>query len=446
MAHGGARPNFRRAVLLMTWSSFLVPAAGVVSAPILARALGTEGRGELAAALAPAFLILPVATLGLPEALTNLLARHPSKSRPALGWSALVSSCVGVIALVVTWSALGFLSGGDEELGKLILLSTVLTVPALVVGVMRGAAIGRQMWGEVAVERFIISVLRVALFAGLWYFDALTVWTGVLVNVLIPIVAGAVYWRLLFKPEPDETEKPFQGGTLKPLLTFGSKVWLGAVASMLLSRIGQVLMTPLSSAEDLGLYVVATTISDLPLVVALAIQGAVYGVNSKSNDASQVTKTARMTILVGALGCLVLGGSLPFWIRSLFGQEFGGALVPTLMLLVSALICIPGLMAAAGISAWGRPGLRSIGLGVAIVANVSAFILLVPAFGVIGACWTSIVSNVVLTGYMTTVASRVMGVPINDFLLVRCSDAVQFGNEMTRMARSIRGRLSRQRS
>lgn len=424
----------------MTASSFLVPAAGVLTQPILARELGAAGRGELAAALAPAALAVAVATLGLPEALTYYLAKHPRITRPALLWAALISAGLGGLCLVATVAALPFLSTGDAVLGNLIVLGMALTVPALAVGVLRGAASGRQMWTAIVIERLVNTSLRIVGFVSLWLLGELTVLTAVLVSTLSPIVAGVVYWRLLVRPPHDDTEQPLDGGTLRPLLSFGSRMWLGAVASMLLARIGQILMAPLSSVEDLGLYSVAITISDLPLIVALAIRDTLYGVNSKANDAAGITTTTRLTILVGFLGCAVLGGTLPWWIGPLFGAEFGAATVPTLMLMVSAMICIPGLMAAAGISAWGRPGLRSTGLGVTLVVNVSVFVLLVPSLGVIGACWTSILSNVVMTGFMVAVASRVIGVPVHDFLLVRRSDVALTSREVARLVRRMRSR------
>jgi O-antigen/teichoic acid export membrane protein len=264
--------------------------------------------------------------------------------------------------------------------------------------------------------------------------------TAVLVSCLSPILSGVVYWRLLLRAPNEPGELPMDGGTLRPLLSFGSRIWLGSVASMLLARIGQILMAPLSSVEESGLYSVATTISDLPLIVALAIQGAMFGVNSKVGDAQQLTTAGRLTLLVGFVGCVVMGATLPFWIQPLFGPEFGGATVPPLLLMVSALICIPGLMAATGMSAWGRPGLRSAGLAVTLVVNVSVFVVLVPLFGVCGACWTSVASNVAMTGFMVVVASRVMQVPAGDFLLVRRSDLVRLWREAGRLVARLRRR------
>lgn len=427
----------------MTASSFLVPAAGVLTQPILAQALGVGGRGELAAALAPAALSVAVATLGLPEALTYYLAKHPRITRPALLWATLISSVLGGLCLVAAAGALPFLSAGDVTLGDLVVLATALTIPALVIGVFRGAACGRQMWTTVAAERLVSTSLRILAFVVLWMLGGLTVLTAVLVSCLSPIIAGVVYWRLLLRPPHDDSEQPMDGGTLRPLVSFGSRMWLGAVASMLLARIGQILMAPLSSVEDLGLYSVAVAIADLPLIVAIAIQGTLYGVNSKSEDAAKLTTTTRLTLFIGFAGCAVLGSTLPWWIEPLFGSEFGGATVPTLMLMFSALICIPGLMAATGISAWGRPGLRSVGLGITLIANVSIFVLLVPPLGVIGACWTSIASNVVMTGFMVVAASRVMRVPTRDFLLVRGVDVALTWREGVRLVRLMRRRPAR---
>jgi O-antigen/teichoic acid export membrane protein len=437
------QPTLRRAVILMTASSFLVPAAGVLTQPILAQALGVDGRGELAAAIAPAVLAVSVATLGLPDALTFYIAKRPSLTRRAMLFTSLVTVGLGVACLLVTMSALPFLSAGDAVLGHLIVLGIGLTIPALVIGVLRGAATGRQMWNDIARERLINTVLRIVAFVVLLMIGQLTVLTALLVSCLSPIIAGVVYWRLLLPVPHDDTEPPLEGGLLRTLMSFGCRVWFGSVASMLLARIGQILMAPLSSVAELGLYSVAGTIADLPLIVAIAIQGTLYGVNSKSNDAAKLTATARITLFVGVLGCTVLGASVPLWIGLLFGQEFTAATIPTLMLMLSALICIPGLMAATAVAAWGRPGLRSIGLGVTLVANVIAFVLLVPPLGVIGACWTSILSNVILTGYMVVVAGRVMNVPAGDFFRVRAGDLALLRREGARLFQMIAKRAGR---
>ena len=228
-------------------------------------------------------------------------------------------------------------------------------------------------------------------------------------------------------------------------MSYGSRVWLGSVAEMLLSRMGQILMTPLAGVVELGLFSVATTIADLPLILAIAIQGTLFGVNSKTRDAEKVQTTTRLTVLVTVAGCVLLGGTLPFWIGPLFGDEFQAATVPTLMLMLSAIVCIPGLMAAVGLSAWGRPGLRSFGLAITLAVNLVVLLVLVPSLGAIGACWASIASNVVMSSYMIVTAGRVMGVRRRDFVVVRAADVGLAWREGLRLLSELRSRGRRRR-
>ena len=427
----------------MTATSFLVPFAGLITAPVLARALGSAGRGELAAALAPSALMLAVATFGLPDAITYYLAKRPGSTRQAVLWGTAITIVLGFLCLGITWLALPFLSVGNTSLAENILLATAVTIPALAVGVFRGAATGRQMWRFVAIERLILTGLRVVCFVGLWAIDALTVFTAVLVNVILPIVAGVIYLALLAKPPQDQNDPDISDRVLFSILNYGSKVWLGSIASMLISRIAPLVMVPLSSVRDLGLYTVASTISDIALVVALGVQGALFGVNARSANANQLTATARLTTLAAIVGCIGIAATLPFWIEPLFGAEFKDATIPTIILLASAIICVPGLMASSGLSAWGRPGLRSIGLAITFVISLGSLVILVPLLGVYGATITNLISNTVLTGTMVLFASRVMGVPVSDFIVLRGRDFVRVWSELRRLVAAITRRLRR---
>lgn len=442
-----APPTLRRAVWFMTASSFLVPAAGLLTQPLLARALGVDGRGEVAAALAPAALAASVATLGMPDALTYLTARHPRVTRRALAWAGALSTALGLLCLAAVWGLLPFLTSGDAQLGRYVLVAMALAVPLLCVGALRGAAMGRQMWREVALESFTNVSLRVALLVALFATGRLTPLSAVVVTSVTPLVAGVVYWRLLRRPPQESTgdaagEQP-PDDVLRALVAFGSRVWLGSVASMLLARVGQVLMVPLSSTRDLGLYSVAVTVSDVPLLVALAAAGALMGVGARSNDPVQVATSTRLGVLLGCAGCLGLGALVPFVTVPLFGEDFAGAVVPTLLLIASAALCVPGLMTGASLAAFGRPGLRSIGLGVTLVVNVVAFALLVPVLGVYGACATSILSNVVLTTYNVVAASRVMRQRPADYLVPRGADVALAWHEGRRVLGAAAGRLRR---
>jgi O-antigen/teichoic acid export membrane protein len=141
--------------------------------------------------------------------------------------------------------------------------------------------------------------------------------------------------------------------------------------------------------------------------------------------------------MICTAGCAAIGATVEFWIGPVFGHGFSAAFGPTLLLLLSAVASVPGLMAATGIAAWGRPGLRSIGYLAALLVNASVFIVLVPRFGVWGACWASVATAVVLTIYMLCAATRVMSIPIKALLIVRAADCRLVWSELRKALRAL---------
>lgn len=441
-------PALRRAILLITATNFLVPVVGLLTQPILARALGTTGRGELAAALAPAVLLGSVATLGLPDALTFFTAAGSRRSRRALAWSLLLSFLAAVVCLGgVLWAA-PVLAGGDVTLAGLITLGMGISIPVFLVGALRGSARGHQAWGLIAVESALNSGLRLLGFLVLWLSGNLTVLNGLVLTVATQVLAGVVYLPMAFRrvggttgapPTSPVEEDPLARRTVGPLLRYGMRTWFGAVAGMLLARTAQVLMVPLASVEDLGLWTVAVMISDVPIMLAMSAAYALQGVNSKTNDAEQVAKTCRTVLLATGIACLGLGATLPLWLRPVFGADFAGALLPTVVLLVAALVAAPGFVAAAGLASVNRPGLRSMGFFTTFVVNLVLFVVLVPRLGIMGAAVAALVSNLWMSAYFLARTSTIMGVRPGRFVRVTKDDL----QALVLFARSVLARVVR---
>jgi len=415
-------------MFLVTASSLLVPVIGLLSAPILTHALGVAGRGEAGAAMAPNLLIVGVATLGLPQALTYHVAKRPHLSRAALGWATLFGSILGAISLVGILFATPFLSAGDAELAGYMVLGTVLAIPALVVNLLRGVAAGRQMWNAVAAERVLNSVVRLVALVILAVFGRLDVTNAVLVMSIAPVVAGIVYLRLAGRspapslPDPDSAHPDARFRLAPQLLSFGSKVWLGSVATMLIARLSQLLITPLSDVVQLGLFIVAITISDIPYIVTQTVRDVAFGADSADSDPARLATTSRVATIVAFGGSLAIGATLPLWIGVIFGNGFEAALVPTWLLLVCSVIAVPGLIAGAGLDSAGRPGLKSIALVLALVANLVGILALVPPLGAVGAALAGFASTTISTVFALLVASRILHVPARGFLLPKRTD------------------------
>lgn len=446
--------SMRRAMAFTTTTSMLVPVIGVVTAPVLARALGVEGRGEVATAMAPAALVAAVATLGLPEALTYHLARRPDQTRRALVPAALVSLLLGAVCWGLSWGFASVLTKGDAQLIPIMLVGTALALPQMLVGLLRGAAVGLQMWGAVAADRALSSLLRLVVLLALALAGALDVRVAVIAMSVIPVVTGLVYWRVLLRRPPAASgaaggaapPPPSSSSITRDVLSFGSSTWLGAVASMATGRVAQLMTTPLSDATQLGLLVVAITISDVLFILITAVRDTLFGVNARFDDRDQLMAISRSALLVGAVGALVLGATVPLWIGPVFGEQFAPATEPTWWLLVAAVTNIPGLMAGAGLGAWGRPGLRSASFVVALVVLVGAFFLLVPSMGAVGAGIAAIASGTAMSVFAVVLAARVNRSSPWAFVVPRGSDVVALGHEGARLLRAVRAHLPRARS
>ncbi|MGY1774382.1 oligosaccharide flippase family protein [Geodermatophilus sp. SYSU D00804] len=438
---------FRRVVALMTASSLVVPLVGLVSAPLLARALGVEGRGALAAALNPSVIIVVAASLGLPEALTFLLAKRPRATWRALLSTSLLTAVAGLIGVILSVVFADSLAGGDHEVAALIELASWLVLPGLFAGLVRGAATGRQMWLAVAGERIISSLLRLAAIVVLMALGLLTPVTVIVTSTIASVVALAPYWRLVVdRPGdgPADLEDPDGHPPLtRQLLGYGSRTWLGSMAGIIAARLSALLITPLASAAELGLFVVANTISDIPYLVTHAVRDSLFGVSSRVADAHRVATTSRVMTLAGLMGSLVVGLTLPFWIGPLFGDAFTAALPATWILLAAAVINIPGLVTGAGLAAWGRPGLRSLSLVVAVVTDLVGGLLLIPQWGAVGAAVSGLVATSAVSLFSVVAFVRVTSLSALEFAVPRGSDVVLLLRESKDLVARVRGAVRR---
>lgn len=415
--------GYRRTVALVTASSFLVPVVGLATAPLLARELGVGGRGEVAAAMAPNLVIVTIAALGLPQALTYVVAKQPHLSRQALRWSVLVTLPCGVVAIAGTFAARSFLSAGDDRLADLILLATWLALPALGLGLLRGIAMGYQMWVAVAVERTIGSVLRLAALVALALLGQLDVISAIVVSGAGPICGSMVYLLVFAHPAMRKARPAsYSDRAGREFYAFGFSVWLSSVATMLIPRLNELLITPLASVDQLGLFIVAVTISDVTYLLTRGVRDVVFGTFSAQANSARLLTTSRLATGFALIGSAIIAGTLPFWLVVVFGPEFELSLVSTWILLAASCIAVPGLVAGAGLDSVGRPGMRFVAIGVALLVDLTVLVVLAPRLGATGAALAVLLGACASSTITVWVSSRAFGVTIAAFIVTRHSD------------------------
>lgn len=416
-----AKGGTARSMTITLVGNLFPPVVALASGPILAQSLGVDGRGAVAAATAPLGLAIALMTFGVPEAVSYAVARHPRLVRVAARNGALIVVLAGLLATGAVFAAREWLSGGDLEIQKLMAVASLAVLPTLLLGVLRGIASGLQRWSMVAWEKVLASALRLAVLVPLWLTDHLTPFTATVVLAVMPVMGALAYLTLPRRLPPAEPDTEGLAST-RALTGYGLRLWIGTISGILLSRVDQTIMTPLSSAYELGLYVVAVNVSELPLVIHRAVRDVTFVTDASRSEDARLAAAARISTLICTVVALVLGGTMLWWLPLLFGEEFAPAVPLAWLLLVAVVISTPGSIAGAGLSARGRPGLRSIALVIACVLNIGLLVLLVPTYGAMGAAWATLLGYVVSSGLNQWFLKRLFGVSMLSFYGVRRTD------------------------
>lgn len=433
----------RSAILRNASANFALPAAALLTGPLLARALGVEGRGEVAAVLAALVMVSYLAPLGMQEALVYTLGRRLVSLRRAVRVSVEVALVSGAVAAGLLALLAPLLLRDAPEVVAL-LRAVTITLPLLVLGTcLRGMAQAQHRFGLTARERWVLGAGRIAIIVPLFLAGALTVTSAVWASALLPLVGALALLPALRRQgaAPAPADDALRSGR-RLLLGYSSRSAPGTMLAVLGNRLDQLLIAPLAGVAPLGLYAVAASLAEIPLQGANAARDVVFATSSSRDDPSLVARAARLMVLVAAP--VSLAGILltPLVIPLLFGDDFAPA-VPLAQILLLALVPqVVGAMFVSGLLGLGRPGLRS---SVQVVVNVLLVVLLVvliPAHGATGAAVAVLSSRVVGTAVFAVLFSRTSGLRLRECLLPRGADVGELWRTSTgllrrRSARSV---------
>lgn len=410
------------------------PLVALFSGPILAQALGVDGRGAVAAATAPLALVVTVATFGVPEAVTWAIARNPTLARNASNRGMLIIVVAGLLAMGAVALSAAWLSGGDPTVQQLILVACLAIVPNLLVGVFRGVASATQSWRLVALERIVTSSLRLAVLIPFWLTGTLTPLVATIAVAAMPVTGLFVYIGRMRSLDPRAFDVPREARTAG-LLSYGLRIWVGSLSGILLSRLDQVLMTPFAGTYQLGLYVVAVSVSELPLIINQAVRDVTFVTDAADSVDARLASSARISTMLCGLAALFLGISMLWWLPFLFGEDFRPALPVAGVLLAAVVLGTPGSIGGSGLSARGRPGLRSMSLLIACLVNIGMLIVLAPMLGAMGAALATLAGNLISSNLNLLFLYRNFGINPLQFYGVRRTDFVTLREYAKRFTR-----------
>lgn len=354
---------------------------GLAAGPLLARALGPEGRGEVASAFVYFTLGVSVVGLGVPLAISHDVANAIHDRGAVLAtarrftlWTVPVSI---LIALVLIEGPLRFISG--DRLGVAALLG------ALPLGVLAACLslflVGDGSLRDLARVQVVPVMLQTIVTVTAYATGNLTVNSYLIILLASTLGAVVIAWRAI-------GVRPTSPLPLRPFVRFGLRGYGACLAMVGSLRLDQALLGPLQGSQALGFYAVSVTLSLLPYTIARAVASRSFTVVAALEPcrrADKVSEYVRLTLLTGAVCAAAVAAVSPIMVPILYGEVFSQAVLPLLVLLPGVVLLCGSATACSSLVAVGHPGssMRAEMAGLAV--TLVGLPVVVPLFGIIGA-------------------------------------------------------------
>ncbi|MBV9818424.1 MAG: oligosaccharide flippase family protein [Solirubrobacterales bacterium] len=447
-AEGGTAkpPRLASVISKLTAANFALVAAGIVTAPLQARALGPTGRGELAAITAPLSLAPIMLTLGLSMYTFRAVAtgRRPGT---VVGTIGAVYLFLGAVAIGIG-PLVGHLVGGSHHVvSRWVFIGFAILPLAFVNQVITDTCVGENRWGPVIAYRLCSPIVLIVGVVVLFLIGHLTVASAAILSIgggTLPIVFLVPFARR-YRPLRFDRQVVREG------VPFGLRAWAAGIGQLVNVRFDQLLMTRLVNPAELGLYAIAVTASGVlvnPFATALT-SGTMPRFATGSTDLiEKVVRTVLLGVLVVSIGVAVAS---PVVVPLVFGSSFKGA-VPMIWILLGAGIPLTAsAVLSSAVTSTGHPGWAALAEIAAICITIPGLILLLPSMGGEGAALVSLVAYSTSFSVLAFASRRKLGVSLRGLLVLRPSDGrllVEqlgrvFGPKLAKLRRRLPGGRSR---
>jgi O-antigen/teichoic acid export membrane protein len=393
-----------------------IQVVNIATGLLAARLLLPEGRGELAAIMLWAGLIVEFGIVGLSDALLYRAATSASSPRQLF---AAMAALTGIFSVVLI--AAGFIiepyvfTGDDASVLRLALIYLVAYVPsylgALMIASMFQGHLDIMTWnllrGIIAIGYLLFIGLAVLFgHATVEGFAAANVLSTVAALIVGLVLAGQRGW-LAWRPD---------WPTLKGIVVYGAKVHVGEMLNSARQKIDQALVALWLPHADLGLYVVALTVANGPLILAQTLANLAFPkVAQQAEIAGKIVvfgRYFRFTMAVTIATALILLVLNPWLVPLLFGRPFAPAALIANIMLIGLPAASAKLLFIQALKSWDRSLVIGHAEFIGLVAAAVSLFVLLPSLGIAGAAISLVVANIVAAAAMAVSMHRQLGLSL----------------------------------
>ena len=389
-------PSLRNNSFARLVSDVSALALSLVAATITARLLGPSGKGYYSSLVLLAGIFVVVFSAGLGEAVIILVGRGRATMRTATSATMLATIALSVAGsaafVLVAHLVLGADTGNDRIA---IVLGGLLTAINVHFNTMAGFLLCQERVVAVAGLALVAAALSTAALLVFLAGAGLGTAGAMLASLLgsgVALVATIVIVRRSKLPIRPRWAPRY----LRSALPYGASLQISNLLVMMTARVDLILVFRFGGAVDAGSYSVALTIGTIVAAVPTALSYASFPRLAVLDDEQAETLTGQL-FRVGMVAAVVLGAALaaltPVAIPLVFGSEYRGAIVPTLVLVPGGVMWSAQWILCRAAAARGNTQPLVVSFLVSCVAMVALDFVMIGLWRSVGAAVASLIAS-----------------------------------------------------
>ena len=370
-------------------------AMGVVSGVILARWLGPHDRGILALVLLLPSTVVTLTKFGVSQANVFFVNREKIAVDRVASNALLLALGLGSVSALVVWTLRGvLLTTVLQGVPTWALALALLRVPLLLLDNYLYSIL--QATGQFSIYnvRLLISeALRFTLVTtALVAFDL-----GLPAAVCIYTLVGALnaIWLLTTMRREIRFSLRLDLPLLRDILAFGSRSYLQTLTAHLLLRIDIYMVAYFLGPTQTAFYALALHFTELVLEIPQAVGLVLYPklASLPEEEIHALTAQAcRRTLILTVPAAVMLGWLGPYVITLWYGEPYASAGAPLPWAAIGVAMMAIFVIVTRDFTSRGQQRINILAGLLALVANVSLNLLLIPSFGIVGAAIATAIS------------------------------------------------------
>jgi O-antigen/teichoic acid export membrane protein len=381
---------------------------------IIARAIGAEGLGKYVFALSFTTVFVVFVDLGLTSVIVREAARAKGKIQQYLSTVLAVKMILGVLSYagaVLTIHLMGY----PAETRHLVYLSAVTmlfdSLHLTMYGMLR--AIGHLKYEAAAMAGSqLLTMILGSFFLWQGYPLIFLILAFTIPSALNALFAGSVlYYKYHITIIP-----AYDHALFKKVATIAVPFALAAIFARVYSYIDSILLSKMAGDVAVGWYAIPHKITfafqflPLALIAPLYPRFSEYYVTNKKRLAHVFERALKYLLVLSfpiAVGIGVLAEDI---VIGLFTAEYAASVAPLRILLASLVFSFLSFPIGSFLNACNKQVTQTKIVGAVLICNVTANVLLIPTYGVVGAATAAFIGNMLLTIIGYAVVPKVIDV------------------------------------